>query len=152
LYSLKQICTDAVPGDYPSEASNMAKRLLVVDNEQDQLDIMREIISHLGVTVVVAEDGETALQKMASKPCQVVVTDLIMPDIEGTELCERLRNRYPEVVIFAFSGHMKLYDPDKLDRTGFDGYISKPVRIDTIAQAVENAFALAKRRRHRRRG
>ncbi|MEJ2639360.1 MAG: response regulator [Desulfosarcinaceae bacterium] len=130
----------------------MAKRLLVVDNEQDQLDIMREIISHLGVTVIVAEDGETALQKMASKPCQVVVTDLIMPDMEGTELCERLRNRYPDVVIFAFSGHMKLYDPDKLDRTGFDGYISKPIRIDTIAQAVENAFALAKRRRHARRG
>lgn len=130
----------------------MAKRLLVVDNELDQLDIMREIISHLGVTVVVAEDGETALEKMASKPCQVVVTDLIMPDIDGTELCERLRNRYPEVVVFAFSGHMKLYDPDKLDRTGFDGYISKPIRIDTIAQAVENAFALAKRRRHRRRG
>jgi DNA-binding NarL/FixJ family response regulator len=47
---------------------------------------------------------------------------------------------------------MKLYDPDKLDRTGFDGYISKPIRIDTIAQAVENAFALAKRRRHARRG
>jgi CheY-like chemotaxis protein len=140
-----------VPGDYPSEASNMAKRLLVVDNEQDQLDIMREIISHLGVTVVVAEDGESALQKMASKACQVVLTDLIMPDMEGTELCERLRNRYPEVVVFAFSGHMKLYDPDKLDRTGFDGYISKPIRIDTIAQAVENAFALAKRRRHKRR-
>jgi CheY-like chemotaxis protein len=129
----------------------MAKRLLVVDNEQDQRDIMREIISHLGVTVVVAEDGETALQKMASKPCQVVVTDLIMPDIDGTDLCERLRNRYPDVVIFAFSGHMKLYDPDKLDRTGFDGYISKPIRIDTIAQAVENAFALAKRRRQARR-
>jgi CheY-like chemotaxis protein len=130
----------------------MAKRLLVVDNEQDQLDIMREIISHLGVTVVVAEDGEAAIKKMASKPCQVVVTDLIMPDMDGTELCERLRNRYPEVVIFAFSGHMKLYDPDKLDRTGFDGYISKPVRIDTIAQAVENAFALSKRRHSKRRG
>ena len=124
-----------------------AKRLLVVDNELDQLDIMREIISRLGITVVIAEDGDAALQEMAARPCQVVLTDLIMPDMEGTELCERLRNRYPEVVVYAFSGHMKLYDPEKLDRTGFDGYISKPIRIDTIAQAVENAFTLAKRRR-----
>ena len=130
----------------------MAKRLLVVDNELDQLDIMQEIISRLGVTVALAEDGEAALQQMATKPCQVVLTDLIMPDMEGTELCERLRNRYPEVVVFAFSGHMKLYDPEKLDRTGFDGYISKPIRIDTISQAVENAFVLAKRRRKARRG
>lgn len=129
-----------------------AKRLLVVDNEEDQLDIMREIISRLGITVAIAEDGEAALQKMAAKPYQVVLTDLIMPDMEGTELCERLRNRYPDVVVFAFSGHMKLYDPEKLDRTGFDGYISKPIRIETISQAVENAFALAKRRRKVRRG
>jgi CheY-like chemotaxis protein len=128
------------------------KRLLVVDNEEDQLDIMREIISRLGITVDIAEDGEAALQKMAAKPYQVVLTDLIMPDMEGTDLCERLRNRYPDVVVFAFSGHMKLYDPEKLDRTGFDGYISKPIRIETISQAVENAFALAKRRRKVRRG
>jgi CheY-like chemotaxis protein len=128
------------------------KRLRVVDNEEDQLDIMREIISRLGITVDIAEDGEAALQKMAAKPYQVVLTDLIMPDMEGTDLCERLRNRYPDVVVFAFSGHMKLYDPEKLDRTGFDGYISKPIRIETISQAVENAFALAKRRRKVRRG
>lgn len=119
------------------------KDVLVVDNEKDHLDVMRQILKNLGYNVFVAENAQTAITIMKRQKIPVVITDLIMPDMEGTELCETIKRMGPETIIFAYSGHARLYDAERLERVGFEGCISKPVMIDQVAQIVENAFALA---------
>lgn len=118
------------------------KDVLVVDNEKDHLDVMRQILRTLGYNVFVAENSQTAITMVQSRNIPVVITDLIMPDMEGTELCETIKRLDPDTVVFAYSGHARLYDPERLERAGFEGYISKPVIIDQVARMVGEAFAL----------
>lgn len=120
-----------------------SNKVLVVDNEKDHLDVMRQILENLGYDVLVAENAQTALALVENHDIPVVITDLIMPDMEGTELCETIKRLGPDTIVFAYSGHARLYDAEKLERSGFEGCISKPVIIEQVAQIVGSAFALA---------
>lgn len=119
------------------------KNVLVVDNEQDHLDVMRQILENLGYNAMVAQDAHSALALVKKHNIPVVITDLIMPDVEGTELCENIKRVNSKTIVFAYSGHARLYETEKLERAGFEGCISKPVIIDQVAQIMDEAFAMA---------
>ena len=121
------------------------KKVLVVDNEQDHLDVMRQILDKLGYCTLVAEDAQSALSMMKEHNIPVVITDLIMPDMEGTELCEIIKQLSPDTIVFAYSGHARLYEANRLERAGFEGCISKPVIIEQVSQIMGDAFALVGR-------
>jgi two-component system nitrogen regulation response regulator GlnG len=125
------------------------QRVLVIDNEEDQLAIMREIIENAGYQVTTVDNVSEALRWVEEGQFDLVLTDLIMPDMEGTELCERIKSIRSDIIVYAFSGHLKLYDMHKLERAGFSGYIAKPVGIKEVEQAIEDAFALARENRQR---
>jgi DNA-binding NtrC family response regulator len=118
------------------------KKVLVIDNEQDHLDVMRQILKKLGYTAYVAENAQSAFALMQAESIPVVITDLIMPDMEGTELCETIKRLNPGTIVFAYSGHAHLYEAKKLERVGFEGCISKPVIIEQVARIMEDAFTL----------
>ncbi len=119
------------------------KKVLVVDNEQDHLDVMRQILEGMGYSVLVAQDAQSAVAAVNEHNIPVAITDLIMPDMEGTELCETIKRLSPNTIVFAYSGHTRLYDAERLERAGFEGCISKPVIIEQVAQIINDAFALA---------
>ncbi len=116
----------------------MPATVLVIDNEPDQVDIMSQILAKLGHKVVTAVSGTDALAVLEANRVDIVFLDLIMPDMDGTELCERIKMINPRAVVFAFSGHVSLYDPDKLKKVGFAGTISKPIDIGQIGRAIED--------------
>jgi two-component system, NarL family, capsular synthesis sensor histidine kinase RcsC len=118
------------------------KKVLVIDNEQDHLDVMRQILEKLGYTAYVAENAQSALALMQAQSIPVVITDLIMPDMEGIELCETIKRLGPETIVLAYSGHAHLYEAERLERAGFEGCISKPIIIEQVAQMMEDAFTL----------
>ncbi len=118
----------------------MPATVLVIDNEPDQVDIMSQIIANLGHKVVTAVSGADALAAMESNKVDIVFLDLIMPDMDGTELCERIKSANPEAVVFAFSGHVSLYEPEKLKKVGFAGTIAKPIDIGRISKAIEDVL------------
>lgn len=117
------------------------KKVLVVDNEQDHLDVMRQILEKMGYCALVAEDAQSALSIMKEHNIPVVITDLIMPDMEGTDLCETIKRLSPDTIVFAYSGHARLYEANRLERAGFEGCISKPVIIEQVARIMGDAFA-----------
>lgn len=118
----------------------MPATVLVIDNEPDQVDIMSQIIAKLGHEVMSAVSGTDALKLLEAKAVDIVFLDLIMPDMDGTELCERIKSLNPRAVVFAFSGHVALYDPEKLKKVGFAGTISKPIDIGQISRAIEDVL------------
>ncbi len=119
------------------------KKILVVDNEQDHLDVMRQILENMGYSALVAQNAQSAIATVNEHKIPVVITDLIMPDMEGTELCETIKRLSPDTIVFAYSGHTRLYDAERLERAGFEGCISKPVIIEQVAQMIGDAFTLA---------
>src|SRR5438128_11201504 len=67
------------------------KRILVVDDEPQITRVLRTSLSSHGYDIRVANDGETALEIMKDWPPDLVITDLSMPNMDGLELCRRLR-------------------------------------------------------------
>ena len=110
--------------------------ILVVDNESDQLNMMKEILERLGFDATTTENPQRALAMVAKHAFSLVIIDLIMPEIDGTELCEQIKQIRPGVSVYAFSGHAHLYNPDQLERAGFDGTINKPATIEEIKAAL----------------
>jgi CheY-like chemotaxis protein len=82
--------------------------------------------------------AEAALTNIDSESYQIILTDLIMPEMEGTELCERIKRIRPNVKVFAISGHVELYN-NKLAQFGFDGIIRKPINMNSLKNMIESA-------------
>jgi DNA-binding NtrC family response regulator len=117
-----------------------ARKILVVDNEEDQLDMMGSLLARMGYQVVLAQDPDTALTLINKECFSLVITDLIMPGTDGMELCERIKSADPETAVYMFSGHVDLYEPEKIKRAGFDGYLQKPIDVTQLRQEIEKAF------------
>lgn len=119
------------------------KKILVVDNEEDQLDMMGSLLDRMGYQVVLAQDSDTALNLVQKDRFSLVITDLIMPGTDGMELCEQIKSTVPETSVYMFSGHVDLYEPEKIKRAGFDGYLQKPIDVAQLRQEIEKAFVSA---------
>ncbi len=117
-------------------------KILVVDNEEDQRRLMSVILTEFGYAVKTASSAEAALKCMDSENYQLIITDLIMPGMDGTELCERIKCIRPGVKVYAISGHIELYDDDKLEKLGFDGIIKKPVSMNALKETIESAVGI----------
>ena len=117
-----------------------SQKILVVEDEKLQRDLLQTILTKLGYTAEFAEDAEKALKILENEYFPLVITDLCMPDMEGTELCKQIRKISPESVIYALSGYIAAFDPEKLDEIGFDGYLSKPAKIEVLNQTIKGAF------------
>jgi len=124
----------------------MKKKILVVDDEDFQRDLLKKLLTKAGYTVAEAESPEAAFALMKNEDFPVIITDLIMLDMDGVEFCQRIRERNSQSVIIALTGYADLYDPAKLKRVGFDNYLTKPIKLDKIQPVIEAGFQEIKKR------
>ena len=110
--------------------------ILVVDNEVDQLEMMKGILERIGYEARTTDNPRKALQMVRTQAFDLVFIDLIMPDVDGTDLCEQIKRIRPETGIYAYSGHAHLYSPEKLERVGFAGTINKPATMQELKIAL----------------
>lgn len=129
----------------------MKKKILVVDDEDFQRDLLKKLLTKVGYTVAEAESPEAAFALMKNEDFPVIITDLIMLDMDGVEFCQWIRERNFKSVIIALTGYADLYDLEKLKRVGFDNYLTKPIKLDKIQPVVEAGFQEIKKRRNARR-
>ena len=93
-----------------------------------------------GYEVVEAVDGEDAYDKACRRPFQLVLTDVVMPGVNGVELVKRLQKRDPAVKVLFLSGHVS---PDFMQHDfASDGYelLPKPFRTEQLLRAVRSAL------------
>ncbi len=114
--------------------------ILVVDNETDHLAIMKATLGRMGFDAWVTDSPQQALDWVTTHPFRLVIIDLIMPDIDGTDLCEQIKQMRPALSVYAFSGHVHLYGRERLKRIGFDGTIAKPATMEEIRAAVSRVM------------
>jgi DNA-binding NtrC family response regulator len=114
-------------------------RVLVVDDDEDQRRTLARLIGALGYATETAADGEEALEKLGVFPAHVVVTDLMMPRLDGRELLARLRREDgpPAIVLTAFGSLEKAVSTVK--DLGAFWFLEKPVEISELALLLERA-------------
>jgi len=116
-----------------------APHILIVDDEPQILRALRTILTEKKFQVSTASRGEEALTRAAAQPPDVVVLDLSLPDMDGIEVCTRLRE-WTQVPIIVLS--VRDSDRDKvtaLDR-GADDYLTKPFSIDELLARIRVAL------------
>ena len=118
----------------------MKTKILVVDDEDFQRDLLKKLLSKVGYEVEEAQSPEVALSILDTKEYQVIITDLIMLDMDGVEFCQRVRETNSKTVIIALTGYVDLYDIDKLKVAGFDNYLTKPIKVEIIQKAIEEGL------------
>lgn len=118
-------------------------RILVVDDEADFRRIVSRMLTGAGHTVEEAADGRQAIEAYRARPCDLVLADLYMPDIDGVETIIRLRHEFPDVRIIAVSGGGHLGKEDVLKiaaGVGAQATLTKPLEKKTLLATVEQVL------------
>ena len=114
--------------------------VLVVDNESDQLEMMKALLRHIGVEAHTTDNPRMALEMVTRQAFRLVFIDLIMPEIDGTELCAQIKRIRPATTVWAYSGHAHLYRPEQLERAGFAGTLGKPATTDELKAVLDGCL------------
>ena len=126
--------------------TTLSKKILFVDDEEILRDTLEEMLVKLGYDVELAKDAKEALKIARKEYFPLIITDLMMPEIDGTQLCKQIREINETAVIYAFSGFLTDIDSDRLKDAGFDGHLCKPVKIEVLKDAVDGAFEKIQKR------
>ena len=118
--------------------------VLVVDDEPHMCNVLRRILKQVGYKVITAPDGETALRLIPEKNPNVLLLDLLMPGIDGREVCRRIRETSTKTQIIYFTAKVAP-GPAKLKelRSEADAFIAKPATsrriLSTVSRILQDA-------------
>ena len=122
--------------------------ILVVDDNRDNVEILRTFLESRGYRVAAAVDGKTALAKVEEVQPALVLLDVMMPGMDGWQVCRAIKN-HPDhggtkVVMVTAKGDFE----DKYEgmRSGADDYVVKPVDLGELEEKVRRNLAAGERR------
>ncbi len=134
-----------VPGqDVECSLKLQGKRLLVVEDAEDIRELLRYFLEQHGAQVAIASCGQEALNYLDSTPCDLVLMDLQMPVMDGTQSMKIMRSRGVNSVIVAVTAHALQGEREKCLNAGFDEFLSKPIQLPQILNMVEHMLATKK--------
>ncbi len=115
----------------------MPKLLLVEDNEMNR-DVLGRLLARRGYSVVVAEDGEAAVRMALAEPPDLILMDISLPEVDGYEATRRIRSAGLKVPIIALTAHAMTSDRDRALAAGCSDYEAKPVEFQRLLQKIRS--------------
>lgn len=117
----------------------MNKKILVIEDNPASLRLTGYTLEKSGYQVITASDGLKGLKKAQDEHPDLIILDIMLPGLDGYEVCHRLRQK-PETAtlpILMLSGKAHQDDKDIGLRIGADDYLTKPVNLSTLMAKVE---------------
>jgi PAS domain S-box-containing protein len=114
--------------------------ILVVDDEASVRETLGEMLEVMGHRVMLAESGQHALQTLAGSQCDLVFTDLAMPEMDGWETARAIRTCCPEMNVILVTGYGTGTRPPAGEDGLVNGIIGKPFDFSQISQTITNIF------------
>jgi CheY-like chemotaxis protein len=120
----------------------MAKRILVVDDDEMVLMALDELLKPEGYEVQTVSSGKEALQKLDQNGYELLMLDVIMPEMDGYELCKRIREKekYKETPVVFLTAKSRDEDRARGLEAGANLYLSKPISPDKLLGIVSDAL------------
>ncbi len=128
-------------------APSAAERVLVVDDEPAVAETLGEILSSEGLAVEVATDSREAAERLARSEYALLITDLVMPGIDGMELLRRTRAVSPGTAVVIITGYGTIEAAVEAMRSGAADFLPKPFESSRILEVVNRALELKRLRR-----
>ncbi|MGM0701326.1 MAG: HD domain-containing phosphohydrolase [Pseudomonadota bacterium] len=135
-----------------SDTPTSAATLLLVDDEPNVLTALRRELRQEGYRLLTAEDGEAALTHLATEPVDAVISDALMPGMDGIELLGRIQHEYPDCLRLLLTGKADLNAAVRAINEGHVyRYIAKPWDATELRQTLQLALAHQQARREQQR-
>jgi len=121
----------------------MAKIILVIDDDGHALRLIEFALTKAGHEVVTASRGEEGLQKAFQQPPDLAIVDLMMPQMDGYEVCRRLRQneRTADALILVFTARIQEIDRQSALKAGANEFLTKTATPDELVSKVESLLA-----------
>ncbi len=112
--------------------------ILVVEDNEKNMKLMRDVLHAIGYRTLEATTAGEALTMAAEHVPALVLMDIRLPDMDGTEALRRLRSapKTASVPVLAVTAQAMKGDRERFIEAGFDGYLSKPVDVDELMEMV----------------
>lgn len=123
-----------------------ALSLLAVDDDPLSLDLVRDALGQMGLRILTALNGAEARVELAASRPQIVLLDLMLPDINGLELLEEINQTAPGTDVILLTGHYTPESAVEAIRKGASDYLTKPVKIGALRARVKELVDDAQRR------
>jgi len=114
--------------------------ILIVDDNQDLCSLLRHGLAPLGYDITVAYDGLRALQLLESGIFNLMILDLMLPQLNGIDVLRNIRAQHPEVEVIVLTAYASLESAIEALRLGAYDYVTKPFSMEAIRSAVRRAL------------
>ena len=121
-------------------------RILLVDDEIDLLRISSADLAEEGYTVSCAEDGMEALKKLEESEYDILIADLVMPGMDGMELMNQVKEKYPDMDAIILTGHGTIESAVEAMKKGAHSYLLKPFNPDEVLMEIQKIEAFQRLR------
>ncbi len=141
---------DGNPGSLSKMINNPRPiRLLLVEDDPFNQEYMVYLLKDVGFKVTLIDNGVKALETLAAQPFDLVLMDIQMPEMDGFETTERIRNAVdagfdPNIPILALTAYAMKGDRERMLDAGMDDYLSKPLKKEQLLDKIESMLLKAK--------
>ena len=116
-------------------------KLLIVDDELDIREFAKSFFKKRGIDVLTASGGGEALEIIENEKPDLVLLDIIMPDMNGEEVYMRMRDIQPDVKVLVSSGYSIDWQARQMLENGCNGFIQKPFKIEALSFQIREALS-----------
>lgn len=124
----------------------ITEKILVVDDESTICDSVKKILSRKGYDVANTLNAADAIERMKKEKFDLVITDLMMPQVSGMELLELVKKYYPEIDVLIITGYATIDSAVRATKLGALDYIQKPFTPNELTDRIQKAVELRKNR------
>jgi len=123
--------------------SGDGKLVLLVEDNEKNMKLARDILRFKGFRVTEATTGEDAVASAATEPPDLVLMDIQLPGIDGIEAFRRIRSdpKTAKIPVVALTASVMAGDRERFDKAGFDGFIAKPIDVKQFPDQVASYLA-----------
>ncbi len=130
-----------------ADAPSLPIRVLIVDNDAAHAAAMAESLQRVGYECTVATSGAAGATQLEESLFDIVITDLVMTDIDGLEILKRAKESQPEAEVILVTGHGTVPSAVSAMQQGAYSYLLKPLDLGQLRAVTENAAANLRLRR-----
>jgi len=115
-------------------------KILVVDDEINITKTIKEVLEDYGFSVIILNEGDKTLSILNIEDVDLVILDLLMPSIGGTDILKEIKKQFPLIPVVIISGHGTISATVECIKLGAFDFIEKPISIDKLISTVNNAI------------
>ena len=116
------------------------KNILIVDDEAEVLELLSELVERLGYNPIIASCGRDALEILDKTKIDVILSDLVMPEMDGIELLKRAKAQKGDIPFLVITGHPTIESAVETIKKGAYDYLPKPFQMEDVGIKINRAI------------